>query len=120
VTLEKENHEMRSRLVPTAVGDVELLRPWYLCAHSHNGQFPGDVAPDIDKTDLCPGLRRMLALVGSESSFDHGREQIKLLAGLEVTAKAVERTAEAIGRDIAGRFEMFYALVERLKRSGEK
>src|SRR6202166_3801381 len=43
----------------------------------------------------------MLALVGSEAPFDHGRRQIELLAGLDVTAKAVERTAEAIGEDIA-------------------
>ena len=45
----------------------------------------------------------MMALVGSEASFDHGREQMELLAGLEVTAKAVERHAEAIGSDIAAR-----------------
>jgi hypothetical protein len=45
----------------------------------------------------------MMALVGSETSFDQGREQLELLAGLEVTAKAVEREAEAIGADIAGR-----------------
>jgi hypothetical protein len=45
----------------------------------------------------------MLALVGSETSFDHGRQQIELLAGLAVTTKAVERTAESIGADIAGR-----------------
>jgi hypothetical protein len=45
----------------------------------------------------------MYALVGQEVSFDHGREQIKLLAGLEVTAKSVERGAETIGADIARR-----------------
>jgi hypothetical protein len=39
--------------------------------------------------------------VGQEAPFDHGREQMKVLAGLEVTAKSVERTAEAIGADIA-------------------
>jgi hypothetical protein len=44
----------------------------------------------------------MQALVGQEVPFDHGRQQMKLLANLEVTAQAVERTAEAIGRDIAG------------------
>jgi hypothetical protein len=92
---------MRSRRVLTAVGEVELLRPWYLCQQCHNGQFPTDVALDIEKTDLSPGVRRMLALVGSETSFDHGRQQIELLAGLEVTTKAVERTAESIGADIA-------------------
>jgi hypothetical protein len=39
--------------------------------------------------------------VGQEAPFDHGRQQMKLLADLEVTAKSVERTAEAIGADIA-------------------
>jgi hypothetical protein len=93
--------EMRSRRVLTAVGEVDLLRPWYLCPHCHNGQCPADALLDIEKVDLSPGVRRMLALVGSEAPFDHGRRQIELLAGLEVTAKAVERTAETIGADIA-------------------
>lgn len=43
----------------------------------------------------------MLALVGQQAPFDAGREQMKVLAGLEVTTKAVERTAEAIGSHIA-------------------
>ena len=93
--------EMRARRVQTAVGEIGLLRPWYLCPHCHNGQCPADAALDIEKTDLSPGVRRMLALVGSEAPFDHGRQQLELLAGLAVTAKAVERTAEAIGADIA-------------------
>jgi hypothetical protein len=92
--------EMRARRVLTAVGEVELLRAWYLCPHCHNGQCPADAALDIEKTDLSPGVRRMLALVGSEAPFDQGRRQIGLLAGLDLTAKAVERTAEAIGADI--------------------
>jgi hypothetical protein len=45
----------------------------------------------------------MHALVGQQAPFDHGREQLRVLAGLEVTTKAVERTAEAIGADIARR-----------------
>ncbi len=48
-------------------------------------------------------MRRMQALVGQDAPFDQGREQMKLLAGLEVTAKSVERTAEGIGEDIARR-----------------
>ncbi|HEY3823633.1 MAG TPA: ISKra4 family transposase [Bryobacteraceae bacterium] len=43
----------------------------------------------------------MQALVGQEAPFNHGRVQMKALAGLEVTAQSVERTAEAIGADIA-------------------
>jgi hypothetical protein len=45
----------------------------------------------------------MQAVVGQEMPFDHGRQQMKLLADLEVTTKSVERTAEAIGENIAAR-----------------
>src|SRR5437870_2493286 len=45
----------------------------------------------------------MLAAVGHELPFEQGREQMELLAGLAVTTKAVERTAEAIGADIEAR-----------------
>jgi hypothetical protein len=93
--------ELRSRPVLTVVGWVRMKRPWYLCASCHEGQFPADVELDIEKTDFSPGVRRMQAMVGQEAPFDRGREQMKVLAGLEVTAKSVERVAEAIGSDIA-------------------
>jgi hypothetical protein len=93
--------ELRSRPVLSAVGEVKLSRPYYLCPHCHTGQFPADIELDIVNTELSPGVRRMQAMVGQAAPFDHGREQMKALAGLEVTAKSVERTAEAIGADIA-------------------
>jgi len=89
--------ELRSRQLLTAVGETTLTRPWYLCPSCHQGQFPADREWDVEKTDFSPGVRRMLALVGQAAPFDQGREQMKLLAGLEVTTKAVERTAEALG-----------------------
>ena len=95
--------ELRSKLVLTAVGRVEVTRPYYLCSHCHNGQFPADVELDIENTAYSPGVRRMLAVVGQEAPFDHGRQQMKSLADLEVTSKAVERIAESIGADIAAR-----------------
>jgi hypothetical protein len=79
-----------------------MLRAYYWCSHCRQGQFPADIARDIEDTEFSPGVRRMLALVVSEcSSFDHGRQQMELLADLEVTAKTVERVTEAIGADIA-------------------
>ena len=95
--------EQRSKPVLTAVGPVEVLRPYYLCAHCGVGQFPVDVELDVENTEFSPGVRRMQAMVGQEAPFDHGREQMKVLAGLQVTTKSVERTAEAIGADIAQR-----------------
>ncbi|HEY3822930.1 MAG TPA: ISKra4 family transposase [Bryobacteraceae bacterium] len=93
--------ELRSRPVLTVVGWARMNRPWYLCPHCHQGQFPADAELDIEHTDFSPGVRRMQAVVGQQAPFDHGREQMKILAGLEVTAKSVERTAEAMGADIA-------------------
>jgi hypothetical protein len=93
--------ELRSKTVLTVVGKVEVSRPWYLCPHCHQGQFPADQELDIENTEFSPGVRRMQALVGQEAAFDQGREQMKLLAGLAVTTKSVERVAESIGADIA-------------------
>lgn len=102
---EAHYRELRTKPVLTAVGAVNVSRAYYLCPHCHVGQFPTDVELDIENTEVSPGVRRMQALVGQEAPFDHGRAQMKLLAGLEVTTKAVERTAEAIGGDIARREE---------------
>jgi hypothetical protein len=95
--------EMRSKPLLTIVGPVQLSRPYYLCSHCHDGQFPVDVELDIENTEFSPGVRRMHALVGQQAPFDHGREQMQVLAGLEVTTKSVERIAESIGGDIAQR-----------------
>src|SRR5271156_96685 len=40
--------ELRSKPVLTAVGRVEVLRPYYLCPHCHTGQAPADVELDIE------------------------------------------------------------------------
>lgn len=94
---------MRSRPVLTALGWAQIERPYYLCSECNQGQFPADVQLDIDKTDYSPGVRRMLAAVGGETPFAPGRKQLKLLADLDVTAKAIERMAESIGADIERR-----------------
>jgi hypothetical protein len=95
--------ELRSKTVLTAVGTVEVSRPYYLCPNCHAGQFPNDEELDVVDTEFSPGVRRMQALVGQQAPFEHGREQMKLLAGLEVTTKSVERVAESIGDDLARR-----------------
>ena len=95
--------ELRSKPVLTAVGPAEVTRPYYVCTHCHAGQFPADVELDIEGTEFSPGVRRMQAVVGQQAPFDQGRQQLQLLAGLEVTAKSVERNAEAIGEQIATR-----------------
>lgn len=97
--------ELRSKTLVTVLGKAELRRPYYLCGHCGAGQFPADTELDVENTSKSPGVRRMLAMVGQDAPFDHGRQQLELLAGLQMTAKEVERTAEAIGEDIVARDE---------------
>jgi len=92
---------LRSKPLLTVVGPAQVLRPYYVCGQCHQGQFPADLELDIADKEVSPGVRRMLAVVGAAAPFDQGRQQMKVLADLEVTTKAVERTAEAIGGDIA-------------------
>jgi hypothetical protein len=96
-------HETRPKQILTMLGPVVYDRAYYFCPNCHHGQSPRDQELDVVGTECSPGVRRMAAAVGSETSFDHGREQLHLLAGLEVTTKAVERHAEAIGADMVVR-----------------
>ena len=93
-------HSLRSRQLLTVLGKVKYERAYYVCPDCHHGQSPRDRELEVEGIECSPGVLRMLALVGSESSFEQGREQLALLAGLEVTAKCVERQAEAIGADM--------------------
>ena len=96
-------HDKRSKQLLTVLGPVRFQRPYYVCPHCHQGRIPRDEELDVAGTECSPGVQRMMAAVGSDCSFHQGREQLALLAGLEVTTKAVERHAEAIGTDIARR-----------------
>ena len=95
--------EMRPKQILTVLGRIYIQRAYYVCDHCHDGQSPLDLELDVQGTECSPGVRRMMALVGSDGSFEHGRQQIEELAGLDVTRKTIERHAETIGEDIGRR-----------------
>ncbi len=97
--------ELRSKALLTVLGPVKLSRPYYLCAHCSKGQCPVDAELGVAAVESSPGVRRMEAVVGSEMPFAAACEPMKVLAGLDVPAKAIERAAEAIGAQIAQREE---------------
>lgn len=93
-------HDRRPKQLLTALGRVDFQRAYYVCPQCDKGHSPRDRELDVEGVSFSPGVRRMMAAVGSESSFEQGREQLALLAGLEVPAKTIERQAEAIGTAI--------------------
>jgi hypothetical protein len=62
---------------------------------------PRDRSLGLEGSSLSPALTRMVGLVGAMVSFVEGSELMRELAGVMVDAKQVERTAEALGREIA-------------------
>ena len=94
--------DLRAKPILTVVGPVQFLRPYYVCAYCHHAPNPSDAALGVEHREFSPGVRRMMAVVGSDSPFELGREQLELLAGLRVATKSVERHAEQIGAAIAG------------------
>lgn len=92
--------ELRSKPVLTVVGPVEYQRPYYVCPQCHHAPNPTDAALGVERQEFSPGVRRMMAVVGSDAAFEVGREQLELLAGLQVSTKSVERQAEQIGAEI--------------------
>ena len=96
--------ELRSKPILTVVGPVEYQRPYYVCSQCHQAPNPTDAVLGVERQEFSPGVRRMMAVVGSDSAFEVGREQLELLAGLPVSTKSVERQAEQIGAEIM-RFE---------------
>jgi hypothetical protein len=92
--------ELRSKPVLTVVGPVAYQRPYYVCSQCHHAPNPTDAALGVERQEFSPGVRRMMAVVGSDSAFEAAREQLELLAGLTVSTKSVERQAEQIGAEI--------------------
>ena len=92
--------ELRSKPILTVVGPVSYQRPYFVCPHCHRAPNPIDAALGVEHEEFSPGVRRMMAVVGSETAFATGRQQLELLAGLPVSTSSVKRQAEAIGAEL--------------------
>jgi hypothetical protein len=93
--------DRRPKTFTTALGAMTLVRAYYFCDPCKRGFFPRDRALGFEATSLSPAVTRMQALVGAMVSFEEGCELLTELAGVPTNAKQVERTAEALGAQIA-------------------
>src|ERR1700681_974888 len=91
----------RSKQVQSVLGPLQLERAYYHCSSCGHGFCPRDEHLGIENTSLSPALTRMIGTVGAMVSFQEGGELLTELAGVAVDAKQVERTAEALGKEIA-------------------
>ena len=85
----------------SVLGPLQLERAYYHCSSCGHGFCPRDGHLGIENTSLSPALTRMVGTVGAMVSFQEGSELLTELAGVAVDAKQMERTAEALGKEIA-------------------
>jgi hypothetical protein len=79
------------------LGPVTLRRAWYHCAECRHGFAPRDQQLGVSGCSLSPCLAEMIALAGAEVSFARAAGLVVGLAGITVSAKTTERSAEATG-----------------------
>jgi Uncharacterised protein family (UPF0236) len=91
----------RSKQFQSVLGPLRLERAYYHCSSCGHGYCPRDRYWGIENSSLSPALTRMTGIFGAMVSFQEGSELLRELAGVVVDAKQVERTAEALGREIA-------------------
>ncbi len=91
----------RPKTFTTVLGEMTLMRAYYHCEACDKGFFPRDLALGMESVSLSPAVTRMTGLAAAMVSFEEGAELLEQLAAVKVNTKQVERTAEALGREIA-------------------
>lgn len=92
--------DYRRKELTTVLAAVTVKRAYYYCPRCGHGVIPKDIAWDVVGTSFSPGVRRLLGWVGGKESFNEGRRDLEVLAGIRVKTKEVERIAEGIGAQL--------------------
>jgi hypothetical protein len=87
----------RDKVIDTVLGPVTLTRAWYHCAECKHGLAPRDAELGVAGQSISPGLAAMTDLAAADGPFAKASRMLQTMAGVHLTAKRVERSAEASG-----------------------
>jgi hypothetical protein len=94
---EAEFVSYRDKVIDTVLGPVTLTRAWYHCKACGHGLAPRDAELGVSGASLSPGLAAMTDRAAAAGPFAGAAGLLEDLAGVRLTAKRVERAAEASG-----------------------
>jgi hypothetical protein len=94
-------HGRHQKTFESALGPLSLQRAYYHCERCGSGFCPRDRALGLEGSSLSPGVLRMTASAAALVSFEESHGLLHELAGVEVSAKQVERVAEGLGAEVA-------------------
>jgi hypothetical protein len=105
----------RAKVIDTVLGPVTLRRAWYHCARCERGLAPRDAELGVAGQSMSPGLAAMTARAAAAEPFARSAGLLEDLAGVRLTAKRVERAAEASGAALAAASRARAGLIARRK-----
>lgn len=91
----------REKTFESVLGPLRLKRAYYSCEPCQSGFCPRDRSLGLKLSSLTPGVLRMTTSAAALVSFEESSGLLRELAGVTVSAKQVERVAEALGAEIA-------------------
>jgi hypothetical protein len=87
----------REKTFGTVLGPVTVNRAWYRCAACGHGLAPRDAELGLAGDTMSRGLAKMTARAAAAEPFAKGSGLLADLAGVTVSARRIERHAEADG-----------------------
>jgi len=91
----------RDKTFDTVLGPVTVTRAWYHCAECGHGLAPRDAGPGVAGASMSPGLAAMNDIAAAAGPFAGAARLLEEIGGVRLTAKRVERAAEASGAVVA-------------------
>jgi hypothetical protein len=92
---------LRTGETQTVLGEVQLKRPYYLCAACHHGQCPLDAALGFCAGGMSAGLQEVLALLGVQFPFEEAVQMLEQLTLVQVSPNTCRKATEEVGSLVA-------------------
>ncbi len=103
----------RDKRLDTVLGRISVRRAYYHCAVCEHGIAPRDDDLGVTGASLSPGLRSMTARAAAAQPFAAAADLLAELAGIRLSAKRIERSAETDGAAAAERITAESAAITR-------
>jgi len=99
--------DMREKDIESLLGSGRVSRGYYGCATCHEHAIPKDHMLGIEATSFTTGVRHSVDRLASAEPFEWCSEVLEEIVGINVSAKEIQRIAEADGAHIEAGFSAF-------------
>lgn len=96
---------IQPRQLVTLNGSRRLRRAYYYCAACQKGFAPLDQELQIGRGESSVGVRALTARFASYLPFEKAAEELALVCGIRLSARTVQREAEAVGEAITATWQ---------------